>query len=78
MNREHLLRAAAEVVSRRPNATQDEIAVAVGVSRATLHRHFAGREALFEALDRLAISQLREALDASRWHDGEPTDALRR
>ncbi|RUP03405.1 MAG: TetR family transcriptional regulator, partial [Mycobacterium sp.] len=78
MNREHLLRAAADFLSRRPNATQDEIAVAVGVSRATLHRHFAGREALLEALDRLAITQLREALDASRWHDGEPTDALRR
>ncbi|MDP7706892.1 NB-ARC domain-containing protein [Mycobacterium sp. TY815] len=78
MNREHLLRAAADFLSRRPNATQDEIAVAVGVSRATLHRHFAGREALLEALDRLAITQLREALDASRWHEGEPTDALRR
>lgn len=78
MNREHLLRAAADFVSRRPTATQDEIAAAVGVSRATLHRHFAGREALLEALDHLAVEQLREALETSRWQHGSPVDALQR
>ncbi|MGE4364641.1 MAG: TetR family transcriptional regulator, partial [Mycolicibacterium sp.] len=40
---DQLLRAAADFLGRRPNATQDEIAAAIGVSRATLHRHFAGR-----------------------------------
>lgn len=78
MNREHLLRAAADFVSRRPAATQDEIAAAVGVSRATLHRQFSGREALLEALDRLAISELRAALETSGWHEGSPVDGLRR
>ena len=37
--RDQLLRAAADFLGRRPNATQDEIATAVGVSRATLYRY---------------------------------------
>ncbi|MFV8319556.1 TetR family transcriptional regulator [Mycobacterium sp. 23] len=78
MKREQLLRAAAGFVSRRPTATQDEIAAAVGVSRATLHRHFNGREALLEALDQLAIAELHAALETSRWQDNSPVDGLRK
>ena len=77
-DRERVLRAAADFLSRRPNATYDEIAAAVGVSRATLHRYFAGRAALLEALDQLAIAQMREALKAARWRDGSAAEALRR
>jgi AcrR family transcriptional regulator len=50
-----VLRAAADFPGRRPNTTQDEIAAAVGVSRATLHRYFAGRAALLEALDHIWV-----------------------
>ncbi|WP_211347223.1 TetR/AcrR family transcriptional regulator [Saccharothrix australiensis] len=78
MSRERMLRAAADFLGRRPNATQDEIAKAVGVSRATLHRHFAGRGALLAALEHLAVAQLREALDASRLDEGPAAEALRR
>src|SRR2546430_3057612 len=78
IDREEVLRSAAGFLSRRPNASQDEIAAAVGISRATLHRYFAGRAALFEALDRLAIVQMRDALDAARWRGGSATEALRR
>jgi AcrR family transcriptional regulator len=77
-DRERVLRAAADFLSRRPNATQDEIAAAVGVSRATLHRYFAGRVALLEALDQLAIAEMREALKIARWQDGSATEALQR
>jgi TetR/AcrR family transcriptional repressor of mexCD-oprJ operon len=78
LDREHVLRTAADFLGRRPNATQDEIAAAVGVSRATLHRYFAGRTALLEALDQLAIAQMRDALKAARLNDGSAIGALRR
>lgn len=76
--RDRLLRSAADFLGRRPNATQDEIASAVGVSRATLHRHFAGRLALMAALEELAITEMSEVLTAVRLHEGSATDALRR
>jgi AcrR family transcriptional regulator len=78
LTRDELLRAAADFLGRRPNATQDEIATAVGVSRATLHRHFAGRVALMTALEDLAIAEMREVLAAVRLHEGSAADALRR
>lgn len=77
-DRDSLLRAAADFLGRRPNATQDEIAAAVGVSRATLHRHFAGKAALMAALDDLAIAEMRRAVDTARLHEDSATDALRR
>ncbi|OBF96641.1 TetR family transcriptional regulator [Mycobacterium sp. 852014-52450_SCH5900713] len=77
-DREQMLLAAADFLGRRPNATQDEIAAAVGVSRATLHRYFAGRSALLEALDQLAVAQMRGALRAARWQEGSATEALQR
>jgi AcrR family transcriptional regulator len=78
LDREQVLRAAADFLSRRPNATQDEIAAAVGISRATLHRYFAGRAALLEALDQLAVAHMHEALKTARWQDGSATEALQR
>ncbi|WP_263247141.1 TetR/AcrR family transcriptional regulator [Saccharopolyspora rosea] len=77
-DRDELLRSAAEFLGRRPNATQDEIAKAVGVSRATLHRHFAGRGELLAALESLAVEQLREALDAAELDRGPAEEALHR
>ncbi len=76
--REDLLRAAADYLGRRPNATQDEIASAVGVSRATLHRQFSGRAALMDALEALAIREMTEVLAAVRPHEGPADEALRR
>ncbi len=76
--RDQLLRAAADFLGRRPNATQDEIAAAVGVSRATLHRYFSGRLALMEALEDLAIAEMRDALRNVRLHEGSAVEALRR
>src|SRR5246500_2289741 len=78
LDRELVLRLAADFLSPRPHATQDEIAAAVGVSRATLHRYFAGRAALLEALDQLAVAQMREALKTARWQDGSAVEALQR
>jgi len=78
LDRERVLRAAADFLGRRPTATMDEVAVAVGISRATLHRYFAGRAALMAALDEFAIAQMREALKTARLQDGSAAEALRR
>ncbi|HEX2214251.1 MAG TPA: TetR/AcrR family transcriptional regulator [Mycobacterium sp.] len=77
-DREQLLRAAADFLGRRPNATQDEIAAAIGVSRATLHRHFAGKPSLLAALDELAIAEMRGALTSAELAKDSATAALRR
>lgn len=76
--RDDLLRAAADYLGRRPNATQDEIAAAVGVSRATLHRHFSGRVALMAALEELAIAEMGTVIDNARLREGSAAEALRR
>ena len=78
LSRDDLLRAAADFLGRRPNATQDEIAAAVGVSRATLHRHFAGRPALMAALEELAVAEMRDVLEDARLQEDSAIDALRR
>ncbi len=78
LDRDALLRAAADFLGRRPNATQDEIAAAVGVSRATLHRHFSGKPALMTALDELAIAEMETALKVARLDQDSATAALRR
>jgi TetR/AcrR family transcriptional regulator, mexCD-oprJ operon repressor len=78
LDREQVLRAAADFLGRRPNATQDEIAAAVGVSRATLHRYFAGKPALLAALDELAIEHMREALKTARLEEDSAAEALQR
>jgi TetR/AcrR family transcriptional regulator, mexCD-oprJ operon repressor len=78
LDRETVLRVAADFLARRPNATQDEIAAAVGVSRATLHRYFTGRAALLEALDQFATAHLRDALKAGRGQEDSSSDVLRR
>lgn len=78
LDQERLLRAAATYLCQRPDATQDEIASAIGISRATLHRYFAGRAALIEALEHLAFTQTREALNSVRWREGPAAQALQR
>ncbi|MEU9059235.1 TetR/AcrR family transcriptional regulator [Streptomyces sp. NPDC048430] len=77
--REALLLAAADFLSRRPNATVPEIAKAMGVSRATLHRHFAGgRAELLQALSDLAAEKLQLAIAEARIEEGDCADAVRR
>ncbi|WP_227025019.1 TetR/AcrR family transcriptional regulator [Streptomyces tsukubensis] len=78
VDRDQVLRAAAELLTRRYGATMDEVAKAAGISRATLHRHFAGRDALVRALERLGIDECELALDAARLDEGGADEALRR
>ncbi|MEU6552599.1 helix-turn-helix domain-containing protein [Streptomyces sp. NPDC046915] len=78
VDRAHVLRSAAALLTRKSTATMDEVAKAAGISRATLHRHFAGRDALVRALEALGIEECDAALDRARLDEGPVQDALRR
>jgi len=56
-----IVQAAFDVFSRDPSASLSEVADRAGVGRATLHRHFAGREDLVRALAMTAIEEMDEA-----------------
>lgn len=78
LDREQVLRSAAALLTRKSTATMDEVAKAAGIGRATLHRHFAGRDALVKALENLGIQEFEAALDAAALDEGSAPEALRR
>ncbi|MFG3204476.1 TetR/AcrR family transcriptional regulator [Streptomyces sp. NPDC048192] len=78
LDRDHVLRTAAALLTRKSTATMDEVAKAAGISRATLHRHFAGRDALVRALETLGIEECEAAVDRARPDDGPASEAVRR
>lgn len=78
VDRDHVLRSAAALLTRKSTATMDEVAKAAGISRATLHRHFAGRDALVRALEALCIAECEGALERARPDEGSASDAVRR
>ncbi|MEV0648459.1 TetR/AcrR family transcriptional regulator [Phytomonospora sp. NPDC050363] len=62
-NREQIARAAIRRLNADPVASMAEIAESAGVSRATLHRHFASREELMTELGRESVGSWRRVLD---------------
>ncbi len=78
VDRDQVLRSAAALLTRKGSATMDEVARAAGISRATLHRHFAGRDALVRALEELGIQECEAALEAAGLGEGSAEEALRR
>lgn len=78
VDRDHVLRSAAALLTRKSTATMDEVARAAGISRATLHRHFAGRDALVRALESLGIAECEARLDEARLDEGPAGEAVRR
>ncbi|GLW18328.1 TetR/AcrR family transcriptional regulator [Streptomyces kronopolitis] len=78
VDREQVLKEAAALLTRRATTSMDEIARAAGISRATLHRHFAGRDALIKALEEQGIAQFAQAVDRARLAEGDAVGALRR
>lgn len=78
VDRDHVLRSAAALLTRKSTATMDEVAKAAGISRATLHRQFAGRDVLVRALESLGIAECEAALDRARLDEGGASDAVRR
>jgi AcrR family transcriptional regulator len=70
--------AAARLLALRPAASMADVAVAAGVSRATLFRRFPSRGALVEELSRRAVQAYAAAVDGARTEEGMAQEALRR
>jgi TetR/AcrR family transcriptional regulator, mexCD-oprJ operon repressor len=70
--------AAGALAAEGEAASMSDVAAAAGVARATVYRYFPNREALLEALGRVAVEQAGEGLAAARL-DGVPVEeAFRR
>ncbi|MGX2998223.1 TetR/AcrR family transcriptional regulator [Streptomyces sp. JNUCC 64] len=78
VDRDDVLRSAAALLTRKATATMDEVAKAAGIGRATLHRHFAGRDALIRALEDLGLRECEAALQEARVDEDTAEEALRR
>lgn len=75
--RSAILEAAFEAFGQNPGASLAEVADLAGVGRATLHRHFAGRDDLIRALAELAMDELDAAVDAAVADAASYTEGLR-
>lgn len=68
--------AAIGLLGEHPGASMRELAVASGVGRATLYRHFATRDELVRAIRLRALRDCREALDPALLEKGSAREAL--
>src|SRR3954465_9607308 len=73
-----ILEAAERVRAEDAGASMEQIAEAAGLTRITVHRRFANRQALLEALSVSAMQQLLEAIEEPRPHSAPPLVALYR
>jgi AcrR family transcriptional regulator len=74
-----ILEAAAAVLAERgEQASMADVATAAGMARATVYRYFPNREALFEALGRLAVEEAGERLLAGRLQEVAVPEAFER
>ncbi|WP_327355931.1 TetR/AcrR family transcriptional regulator [Streptomyces sp. NBC_01304] len=73
-----ILEAAERVLAADPAASMEQIAEAAGVARTTVHRRFANRQALVDALADSAVRQLRQAIEDGRPGTAPPLVALHR
>ncbi|MEV8205619.1 TetR/AcrR family transcriptional regulator [Streptomyces sp. NPDC079189] len=73
-----ILEAAERVLAEDPGAPMEQIAEAAGLARTTVHRRFANRQALIEALAASAKRQLTDAIDDAHLDTAPPLVALHR
>src|ERR1044071_3268433 len=70
--------AAALLADRGEQASMADVAAAAGMARATVYRYFPNREALFEALGRVAVEEAGERLQAGRLEEVPVPEAFER
>ncbi len=75
-DRTDLLEAAATVLGKDSGASMQQIAAAAGIGRTTLHRAFATREELVEAVSERALEQCRRHFDRARIDDAPVLEAF--
>uniref|UniRef100_A0AAU2W100 TetR/AcrR family transcriptional regulator n=1 Tax=Streptomyces sp. NBC_00008 TaxID=2903610 RepID=A0AAU2W100_9ACTN len=73
-----ILEAAERLLAEDPGASMEQIAAAAGVARTTIHRRFANRQSLIEALASSAARQLAQAVDDGRPDTAPPLVAMHR
>ncbi len=61
--RDAIIEAAFAVFSKNPSAALSDVATLAGVGRATLHRHFAGRDELMRELAKIASKEMDAAVE---------------
>lgn len=62
---EAIIEAAFEVFSEKPGASLSDVAERAGVGRATLHRHFDGKNDLMMVLSKTAYEEMDEAINTA-------------
>lgn len=77
-NEQTITDAAMKVLAEQPGASMGEIALASGLARATLYRHFSSRGDLVRALQMRAAEEGARALSAVDLNEGDAIRALRR
>ena len=77
-NAKRILDATAELLAGEPGVSLEHVAAHAGVSRATLYHHFAGRDALLDALTERSVAEVTAAVEAARPEEDAATEALER
>ena len=77
-SRDAIIESAFIILSQNPGAPLSDIAQQAGVGRATLHRHFASRQALILALTHIAIEEMDAASEVAAATATSHLDALRK
>lgn len=77
-NAERILDATAELLAIDPGVGLEQVATRAGVSRATLYHHFAGRDALLDALTARSVLEVTAAVEAARPDEGSAVEATER
>ncbi len=76
--RKAILESAMKALGQNPNASMGQIAAAAEVGRTTLHRYFAERSDLINALANEGFERIKQATDRAEIGKGPAIDALNR